>query len=110
MDLSSLIDWQLIPSAAAAVLAIMQFLKVRKPFDQIDGEVLSAAVGVAVVAYWGVIDKSLATDHFDFVPLTRVVLTGAVAGLSASGVFNLQDWLPITKILKSRTAKGAPQK
>ena len=107
-----ILDVTLIAEFTAIVNAGVQAMKNRPQLKNVDGEVLAFSVGLIVGLGWFLVTGRIADAdsylHVNWVELVRGVLNGGAAGLAASGVFNLQTYLPMPNLLPTRTEKSAP--
>lgn len=96
------IDWQLSAQVGIVVTAIMQILKVKPPFNRFDGEYMSAIVGILVALYFCLLTPAVESSWIDWM---RCATSGLVAGVAASGAYNIQKALPFPNALPTKTEK-----
>jgi hypothetical protein len=99
-----IIDWQVTAQVTVVVAAAMQILKAKSPFNRIDGEYLAAIVGILVAIYFCLVTPGEEVSWIDWM---RCAASGLVAGIAASGAYNVQKALPFPNMLPSRTDKEA---
>lgn len=101
----NVVDWGLIAQVTVAVAAAMQIVKTKKPFNQVDGEYLAAGLGVVIAAYFCLMLPNTFVTWQDWM---RCGASGLVAGITASGAYNVQKALPFSNALPTRKEKAAP--
>lgn len=101
-----IIDWQMTAQVTLVVTAAMQILKAKSPFNRIDGEYLAAIVGILIAIYFCLVTPGGETTWVDWM---RCAASGLVAGIAASGAYNVQKALPIPNMLPTRNEKEATQ-
>lgn len=101
----SVVDWSLIAQVTVAVTAAMQIVKAKKPFNRVDGEYLAAGLGIGIAAYFCLMMPNAFVTWQDWM---RCLASGLVAGVTASGAYNVQKALPFPNVLPTRQEKVAP--
>jgi hypothetical protein len=94
-----IIDWQVTAQVTVVVAATMQILKAKSPFNRIDGEYLAAIVGILIAIYFCLVTPG---EEASWVDWMRCAASGLVAGIAASGAYNVQKALPFPNMLPSR--------
>lgn len=97
-----IIDWQLTVQVSVVVAAAMQVLKTKHPFNRLDGEYLAAIIGVVVALYFCLVLPGVESSWIDWVHCS---VSGLVAGVMASGAYNMQKAMPFPNILPTRKEK-----
>lgn len=91
-----------------AVSAFMQYVKRRKTLRKRDGETLSLTLGVVLCLGWAlVLGEIFLATGVNWIEVFRAVVNGGIAGISASGLFNIQKFLPIPNLLPTRSELDA---
>jgi hypothetical protein len=96
------IDWSMAAQVSVAVAAAMQILKIKKPFNRIDGEYLAAMVGILIAIYFCMVTPTVEATWVDWV---RCGVSGLVGGVVASGAYNFQKALPFPNVFPTRSEK-----
>lgn len=99
-----IIDWSMAMQISVATAAVMQILKTKPPFDRLDGEYLAATVGVIIGIYFCLVTPHVESHWIDWL---QCGATGLVAGVAASGAYNIQKALPMSNMFPTKTEKKA---
>lgn len=96
------IDWHLTAQVSVVVAAAMQILKVKPPFNKFDGEYMAAIVGIIIAIYFCLVTPAVEASWVDWM---RCAVSGLVAGVAASGAYNVQKALPFPNIFPTANEK-----
>lgn len=102
----NVVDWKLIAGCSVAVTAAVQLLKNKRPFNKLDGEVLAASVGIVIALYFCLVTPGGEATWQDWV---RCGVSGLVAGIAASGAYNLQKASIIPTMFPSRSEQASKE-
>lgn len=105
------IDGGVIAEVAAAVAGVTQWLKNEPRLKHINGQFLAVLIGLVIGLGWflvqGQFGSELALDKIAWHNVFKATINGVLAGISATGVYNLQKFLPIPNLLPTRSELDA---